>query len=539
VPLRETTTPELILFDGRIFTQEASCPRASALMVRGERIVAVGESSEILSLAGPRTARLSLEGRTVWPGLVDAHLHLDWIARGLTGVAAETATRAECLARVRARVERAAPGEWILGSGWNHNAWGGVYGTRAELDWVAPHNPVALTAKSGHAAWVNSRALEAAEITGSTTDPPGGRIGRAADGTPDGLLFEKAIELVTRAQPEFTGVALVAALARTQDDLVRLGLTAVHDFSSPSTWEALQDIHTRGSLHLRVVKNLPGSELERLLEMGLRSGAGDEWLRLGHLKFFADGALGPRTAAMVEPYEGEPGNRGMLVSEREVLIERGREATLGGWPLAVHAIGDRAVHEVMEAFAVLRTLEAERGIPPEARRHRIEHLQLVSQEDLPRLAEMGIVASMQPSHAPSDRRTAERYWGARCVRAYAWRSQLTAGAHLAFGSDAPVEPANPFEGLHAAVTRRGADGEPDEAGWYPEQRLTLAEALRAYTLGPAYAAGMENEIGILAAGRIADLIILDEDPFALAAEALRGLKPRATMVGGQWAWREF
>ena len=256
-----------------------------------------------------------------------------------------------------------------------------------------------------------------------------------------------------------------------------------------------------------MVKNLPGSELERLLEMGLRSGAGDAWLRLGHLKFFADGALGPRTAAMVEPYEGEPGNRGMLVTEREALIERGRVATLGGWPLAVHAIGDRAVHEVMEAFAVLRTLEAERGIPPEARRHRIEHLQLVSQEDLPRLAEMGIVASMQPSHAPSDRRTAEQYWGPRCVRAYAWRSQLTAGAHLAFGSDAPVEPANPFEGLHAAITRRGADGEPDEAGWYPEQRLTLAEALRAFTLGPAYAAGMENEIGILAVGRVADLII--------------------------------
>ena len=539
MPLREAMPPELALFDGRIMTQDAGCPHTSALMVRGERIVAVGESSEILSLAGPRTARLSLEGRTVWPGLVDAHLHLDWMARGLTGVAAETATRAECLARVRARAQRAAPGEWILGSGWNHNAWGGVYGTRAELDFVAPHNPVVLTAKSGHAAWVNARALEAARITGNTADPPGGRIGRAADGSQDGLLFEKAIELVTRVQPELAGEALAVALARALADLARLGLTAVHDFSSPSTWEALQQIHARGSLQLRVVKNLPGSELERLLEMGLRSGAGDEWLRLGHLKFFADGALGPRTAAMVEPYEGDPGNRGMLVSDHATLIERGRVATLGGWPLAVHAIGDRALHEVLEAFAAVRALEAERGIPPEARRHRIEHLQLGLEQDLPRLAEMGIVASMQPSHAPSDRRMAEQHWGARCVRAYAWRSQLAAGAHLAFGSDAPVESANPFEGLHAAVTRRGADGEPDQAGWYPEQRLTLAEALRAFTLGPAYAARFENESGILAAGRVADLIILDEDPFALAPDALRAIKPRATMVGGRWAWRAF
>jgi hypothetical protein len=313
----------------------------------------------------------------------------------------------------------------------------------------------------------------------------------------------------------------------------------VHDFSSARTWEALHELHARGELRLRVVKNLPGSELEHLLVQGLRAGLGDAWLRLGHLKFFADGALGPRTAAMMEPYAGEPGNLGLVVTDRETLVERGRLATLGGWPIAVHAIGDRAVHEVLEAFEALRALEAEHHIPRDARRHRIEHLQLALEEDLPRPARLDLVASMQPSHAPSDRRMAERYWGPRCARAYAWRSQLAAGAHLAFGSDAPVEPPNPFEGLHAAVTRRGADGEPGVAGWYPEQRLTLAEALRAYTLGPAYAAGVENECGILAAGRWADLVVLDEDPFGVPAEALRTIAPRATMVGGRWTWREF
>ncbi len=531
--------PETILFDGHIYTQDAACPRASALLVRGESIVAVGESRDLLAQAGPHTVRLGLEGRTVWPGLVDAHLHLDWLARSLTGIAAETATRAECLARVRERASVTPPGEWIEGSGWNHNAWGGVYGTREELDQAAPQHAVVLTAKSGHAAWVNSRALEAAGITHDTPDPPGGRIGRAADGTPDGLLFEKAIELVTRAQPELAGELLVRALERTQDDLARLGLTGVHDFSSPRTLEALETMHARGHLHLRVVKNLPGSEMDRLLAEGVVSGRGDAWLRLGHLKFFADGALGPRTAAMAEPYEGEPGNRGMLVTDRATLIERGGRATRGGWPLAVHAIGDRAVHEVLEALDAIRSLEAEWHIPREARRHRIEHLQLCLEEDLARPAQLGIIASMQPSHAPSDRRMAERYWGERCTRAYAWRSQLAAGAQLAFGSDAPVESPNPFEGLHAAVTRRGADGEPGEAGWYPEQRLTLAEALRAFTRGPAYAAGVEDECGILAAGRWADLIVLDEDPFAMPPEALRSLAPRATMVGGQWTWREM
>ena len=539
VPPRDAMLPETILFDGHILTQDLGCPRASALVVRGERIVAVGGQREMLSLAGPHTVRLGLEGRTVLPGLVDAHLHLDWYARSLSGVAAETATRAECLARVRARAQETAPGAWIEGSGWNHNAWGGVYGTRAELDEAAPQQAVVLTAKSGHAAWANTRALEAAGITGNTPDPPGGRIGRAPDGTPDGLLFERAMDLVTRVQPELAGEALVEALVRTQQDLARLGLTAVHDFSSPRTWEALHELQARGELRLRVVKNLPGSELEQLLAQGRRAGLGDAWLRLGHLKFFADGALGPRTAAMMEPYEGEPGNLGLLVTDRETLVERGRLATLGGWPIAVHAIGDRAVHEVLEAFDALRALEAEHHIPRDARRHRIEHLQLALEEDLPRPAQLDLVASMQPSHAPSDRRMAERYWGPRCARAYAWRSQLAAGAHLAFGSDAPVEPPNPFEGLHAAVTRRGADGEPDAAGWYPEQRLTLAEAWRAFTLGPAYAAGVENECAILAAGRWADLVVLDEDPFAVPAEALRHIAPRATMVGGRWTWRGF
>jgi predicted amidohydrolase YtcJ len=314
-----------------------------------------------------------------------------------------------------------------------------------------------------------------------------------------------------------------------------MGLTGVHDFDKRTCFQALQILHERGDLRLRVVKSIPLELLPQAVELGLRTGFGDDYLRIGSIKLFADGALGPHTGAMFEPYVDDPQNRGMLILDGEGLFEHGRLAADSGLSLAVHAIGDRAVHEVLNGFERLRAYEWEQRLP--ALRHRIEHVQTIHPDDAGRLAELGIIASMQPVHAPSDMEATERYLGGRAVNCYAWRLQLEHGARLAFGSDAPVESPNPFHGLHAAVTRRRADGAPGPDGWIPEQRLAVGAALEGFSLGPAYAAGMESRLGRLSPGFLADLIVLDDDPFTCEPDVLRTLQPAATMVGGEWVWQ--
>jgi predicted amidohydrolase YtcJ len=298
---------------------------------------------------------------------------------------------------------------------------------------------------------------------------------------------------------------------------------------------ALQQLHAQGALKLRVTKSIPLETLDHAVELGLRTGFGDDWLRIGSVKAFMDGALGPRTAAMLQPYLDEPENRGILNMDAEELFEAGRQAVKVGLSMAVHAIGDRANHEVLDAFEQLRRFERDRGLPP--LRHRIEHVQVLHPDDAARLAEFGIIASMQPIHATSDMRMADQFWGQRAALSYAWRTQLDHGAMLAFGSDAPVESPNPFLGLHAAVTRQRADGSPGEKGWYPEQRLSLQQALEGFTLGPAYTAGMETRQGKLAPGYLADLIVLTQDPNVLPSSALLELEASATMIAGEWVWQ--
>ena len=274
------------------------------------------------------------------------------------------------------------------------------------------------------------------------------------------------------------------------------------------------------------------------MQLGLRSGFGDETLRIGSLKGFADGALGPHTAAMVMPYEDDPSNLGILLLDAETLFEIGKSAIENGLSLAIHAIGDRANHEVLDAFSHLRNYEA--GLPGDTRRrlrHRIEHVQLLHPADQARLAELGIIASMQPIHATSDMEMADRFWGERAALSYAWRTQKQHGARLAFGSDAPVESPNPFWGLHAAVTRRRANGSPGMEGWRAEQRLSLMEALEGFTTGPAYATGLENRLGRLAPGYLADLLMLDTDIFNCDPDQIKDIRPAATMIGGAWVWQ--
>lgn len=524
----------MYLYNARIYTFDPLNPYAEALAFAGEKVVALGSTSEVSREFGAGDVGLDMRGKTVLPGLCDAHIHLQAYALSLQRLNCETNTQLECLQAVRQRLPEVAPGEWILGHGWNQNVWPEGFGSAADLDAVAPANPVYLTAKSLHAGWANSAALHLAGLDDSSPDPAGGKLGRDAAGRLTGILFEGAMKLVEGVIPEPPLEKVISAILDAQKNLWKMGITAVHDFDRRLCFEALQMLHGRGELGLHVLKSIPLESLPLALELGLRSGFGDDWLRIGPLKLFADGALGPQTAAMFQPFEGSMDQRGVLLMDSEEVLEIGRKAVIGGYNLAVHAIGDRAVHEVLNGIEQLRIFE-ERLSPRVGRlRHRIEHVQLVHPDDAARLAKLDVIASMQPIHATSDMEMASRYWGSRSETSYAWNLQLEHGAHLAFGSDAPVESPNPFLGLHAAVTRCRPNGRPGPAGWIPAQRVTLEQALNAYTLGAAYAAGWEDRIGRLKPGSYADLIVLDRDPFALPAGELFTLAPSSVMVAGDW-----
>ncbi|GAB4504095.1 MAG: amidohydrolase [Anaerolineales bacterium] len=522
-----------LLHNAHIHTLDSARPSASAIAIQNGLILAVGETPAMLA-EFERAEKQDMQGCVILPGLTDSHLHLEQYALSLQKVDCETSSLEECLRRIAARVHSTPAGEWILGHGWNQNDWGGWPALR-DLDAIAPHHPVYLTAKSLHAAWANSAALHLAGIRANSPDPANGRIQRDPHGQPTGILLETAMELVNAVIPAPSLPTITQAIEQAQTSLWSMGLTGLHDFDRRNCFIALQRLHQQGKLRLRVLKSIPLEDLPAAAALGLHSGFGDDWLRIGPVKVFMDGALGPRTAAMFQPYEGEPDNRGILKMDAESLFEIGRQAAEAGFNLAVHAIGDRANHEVLNAYAQLRRFELSRGLPP--LRQRIEHLQVIYPNDAGRLAELGVIASMQPIHAPSDMRMADRYWGQRAALAYAWRTQLEKDARLTFGSDAPVESPNPFWGLHAALTRQRSDGTPGPNGWYPQQRLTMQEALSAYTLGPAYTASLEDRAGKLAAGHLADLIVLEQDPFRVPPSDLLDMHPRATMVGGHWVWQ--
>jgi predicted amidohydrolase YtcJ len=523
-----------LLYNASIHTLDAKHPSASAILIAGGRVIAVGNRDALESLAHGKVEKQDMQGKTILPGLTDAHLHLQYFSLGLAKIDCETKTKEECLRRVDERVKKAKPGEWILGHGWNHNEWamGGELPAAEELDALAPNNPVYLTAKSLHAAWANTFAMTLAKITSDMPNPKDGVIQRDHAGRATGALLESAMALMDGVIPEPSIAEIANAIEIAQPILWKMGLTGIHDFDRRDSFMALQHLHAQGKLKLRVNKNIPVDSLDHAFELGLTTGFGDDWLWIGSVKAFMDGALGPHTAAMFQPYLNEPENRGILNMDGEELFERCRKAADVGLSMTVHAIGDRANHEVLNAYQQLRAYEKEKGLPH--LRHRIEHVQVLHPDDAPRFAQLDVIASMQPIHAPSDMLTADRLWGDRSALAYAWRTQFNYGAHLAFGSDAPVESPNPFLGLHAAVTRRRADGTPSAEGWYPEQRLTLAEALSAYTLGAAYAANAEHRLGKLSEGYLADLIVLEHDIFSMDPNDLLTMNASATMINGEW-----
>ncbi|MGD8463202.1 MAG: amidohydrolase [Anaerolineae bacterium] len=521
---------DLVLINGQIYTLEPHQPQAQAVAITGTRILAVGSSDDLRALLRPGGRVVDLGGRAVIPGLIDAHVHFGWHSVAVYRKQVDldnVPAKAEAVGRVAEAARRMPPGQWIQGSGWNKNLWTDpAFPTAADLDAVTPHHPVALEDKSHHATWVNSQALARAGISVGTADPPGGEIVRDASGQATGILLETAAELVYDAVPDPDLDTFVAALRQGMAQAQGLGLTGFHDPGHPLVLAALQILKTRGELGLRALVHIPTDGLEAASQLGLRSGLGDPYLRIGGVKIFADGALGPQTAHMIAPYEGTTDNLGLPTHTAAGLQTLVHRAHAAGLSVAVHAIGDAANRAVLDAIE--QAPEGTRSLPD-----RIEHVQLLHPHDLPRLAQLGVVASMQPIHATSDMEMAERHWGDRCQFAYAWRSLLDTGAALAFGSDCPVETLDPLAGIHAAVTRRRAGGHPGPQGWIPGQRLTVAEAVDAYTMGAACASGETHLKGSLAPGKLADLVVLSRDIFRVDPDQILDTRVEMTVFDGQ------
>ena len=515
----------VILENGTVYTLDAAF-RARALAVTRDGRVARGVEAWEGSSSAVSSERIDLDGRVVVPGLVDAHVHfLSWaLAQSRLRLQACRSV-AECLTAVAERhAEDRAAGRadgWLVGAGWREALFPDGRPTAAALDRVLPDRPAALWAHDNHSLWLNTAALRSAGLDLEAAASPGGVVERDAGGRPTGVLRERAAWDFPVPAAD-AGDRLEAVLAG-QRLAHRRGVTGVHDLEADHGFRVWQALHGDRRLTLRVVASQQATRLDAVLACGLTTGFGDEQLQVGPVKAFMDGTLGSRTARMLEPFAD--GGTGVEITGRAALEELVRRATAGGLAVAVHAIGDRANREALDALEATAALWHEAGLRP-----RIEHAQLLHPDDVARFGRLGVVASMQPSHAPSDRDVADAAWGSRVVTAYAWRALRDAGATLAFGSDAPIEELDPLAGLHAAVNRT-VDERP---AWHPEQALDPRAALEGFTIGPAVAAGRERRLGTLAPGRLADLTVLDGDPVAGPPEAIRRIGVVATMVGGRW-----
>ena len=519
-------------------------------------------------MARPNTQLIDLGGCLALPGLTDAHFHFYEWALGLRQLPlADTTSLSDLRQRLARRASETLPGHWILGQGWNETRWPDpCIPTRADLDDVAPAHPVIVWRSDMHLAVVNSRALREAGITGDTPDPPQGVIDRDESGQPTGVLRELAINLIRDVIPPPTEEETVEAMREGFPLLHRLGLTGVHDHRGMSgaegqpTFRAYQCLQAAGKLALRLWMGIPGERLDETIALGLRTGFGDDCLRVGHVKLFSDGSQGARTAWMLEPYE-DTGECGMPLTPMAEIAEAVRRADQAGLAVAVHSIGDRANRELLTVFEQLqqRTKGLNGTSPPtlggieggrwnsklETRNskletripHRIEHVQMIRPADVTRLARLGIVASVQPIHATDDIPMIEQSVGRRGRFAYPFRNMLDAGVTLAFGSDAPVADPNPLWGIHAAVTRQRRDSTPP-GGWYPAQRLTVAEAVWGFTMGPALACDREAELGSITPGKLADLIVLDRDIFAIEPMEIAQTQVAMTVFDGQVVYQQ-
>lgn len=536
--------PDFLLLNARIITMNPRQPSAEAVAIKDGRIGWVGSTDEAKKLFPDAPETTDLDGAIVLPGIIDAHAHLMNLGESFLKLDLRNAAGPEEVARlVKQKAETVRTGEWILGWGWDEGKWAAHYPTHELLTEAAPTNPVFLTGLHGFAAWVNRRALLVAGINKDTRDPENGKIIRDdKTGEPSGVLTDRAQELVGRHIAPLDLDAVKIALELAARECLRNGLTSVHEARvTPIMLQAFREMVNKGRLPLRVYAMLDGANPLLI----------DEWLKRGpeidpqhrltirSVKVFADGALGSRGAALSEPYTDAPGTRGLITTSEAEIYDLTRRCLGRGFQVATHAIGDAANHQVLDAYekALNQAFGTTAGITADVghndARLRVEHAQVLAPADIPRFARLGVIASMQPTHCTSDLGWAEKRIGpSRIKGAYAWRSVLKTGAHVPISSDFPGETLNPFYGIYAAVTRQDASGKP-EGGWYPEQRMTIDEALRGYTIEAAYAEFEENQKGSIETGKLADMIVVSKDPTKIAPSQLLRISVLKTFVNGK------
>ena len=525
---------DLVIVHGHVWTVDPENSRAEGVAVHNGRIVAVSSDREIAKWIGPATKTIDAQGKSVLPGFIDAHVHFSSGGGEISGVhLREANTPQEFARRIGEQAKKLRKGEWMLGGTWDHELWGGT--PLPSHDWVdslTPDTPVFVSRYDGHMAMANALALRLAGITRNTKDPPGGTIVRDQDGNPTGLLKDAAMNLVYRVIPPPSEEQLLRMIRAAMDEARRFGVTSIHDISSTEDVRAYQTLAARGELTLRIYSITPLPQWQAPATAGIRAGFGNDWIHLGALKGFADGSLGSTTALFEKPYDDAPETSGL---PNEMMLPEGNmlKMALGadnaGLQLAVHAIGDKANRIMLDIYAEVAKQNGARG----DRRWRIEHAQHLRPEDFARFGRLAVIASVQPYHAIDDGRWAEKRIGhERAKTTYAFRTFLTHGVRLAFGSDWTVAPLDPMLGLYAAVTRATLDGK-NPGGWFPEQKLTLEEALLAYTMGSAFAEFREKEKGSLTPGKLADVVVLDSDLFAMAPEKIKDAAVRYTIVGGK------
>jgi hypothetical protein len=529
----EAAVADLVLVGGRVWVGKGQ-REGTALAVTGERVAAVGSDEIVRSLIGPKTRVVALRGRLVVPGFNDAHVHFLDGGFGLLSVELRGAKdEREFARRVEERAKHLPRGTWIQKGNWDHTSWPSKHEpTKDLIDAVTPDHPVFVSRLDGHMALANSLALRLAGVGRQTEEVPGGTVVRDAAGEPTGLLKDNAMDLVSRAIPEPSHEANLAAARAALAEAARVGVTSIQDNSATDALPTYQDLRARGELTARFyVWRYAFPSLGPLKRTGVRTGLGDDWIRLGALKILADGSLGAGTAAFFEPFTDDPTTRGLLLHPIEDLEQTILEADAAGYQLAVHAIGDRANGLVLDAFE-----KAVRTNGPRDRRFRIEHAQHVRAQDVARYKDLHVIASIQPSHCIDDMRfAAQRIGPERCPDAYRFRSFARAGVPLAFGTDWFVEPLDPRIGLYAAVTRERPEGGP-AGGFVPDEKISLEEALDFYTRGSAYAEFAEKDKGTLDPGKLADFVVFSQDLFKVPARVILTTPVDLTVVGGRVAF---
>jgi predicted amidohydrolase YtcJ len=523
---------DLVVTNGRIYTADGARPVVDAMAIRRGRVVFVGDRAGARALTGPNTQTLDLQGRTVIPGMTDAHAHVTGLGQSLRSVdLVGTTSYEQVIARVAEKARTTPKGEWIIGRGWDQNDWGDTrWPAHAALSRAVPDHPVYLARVDGHAGLVNALALQKAGITRATANPTGGEIIRDAAGEPAGVLVDNAQDLVGRAIPAATRAQVKEMIKAAITEMHRWGLTGVHDAgASAQVLELYEELGREGALGIRLYAMISddAATIDAWFKRGPQSALYDGTLWVRSIKLYQDGALGSRGAALLEPYSDNAATTGLLVSPPEHIRDVATRALRAGFQVNTHAIGDRGNRLVLDSYET-----ALRAVPVADHRFRVEHAQILHADDIPRFAALGVIPSMQASHQTSDMYWAGTRLGDTRLRgAYAWRSLLESGTIIPNGSDFPVEYVDPLISFKASVSRQDARGWP-AGGWFPEQRMTRDEALRSMTLWPAYAAFQEAELGSLAAGKRADFVVLDQDIMRVPEAMLPATRVLSTWVGG-------